>query len=238
MTTPERASLVAANIGLFYLYSKYMDSWLNWLFRPGSNKVIGFAKQVSLSMPFVAAYAVFGNITDISMFLDAHGFTAAFPAMIEQIKIIAPFALKTAVLAGLWHRFVNTNILGGWYNSQKSLGSIKEVKAFKTMEKTRRALGIPFSLVFFFSALPSATEVFNIGGGAIGSFNAGHLMMLAYTGATIAAFKIYKARTGKNLMDFVNEVKVKTPKILKTWNQQFKLQIDKLKHQFPKRNNP
>ena len=233
LTTPEKTALIGANIGLFYLYAKYKDSWLNWLFRPGSNKVIGFAKQVSLSIPFVVSYNLFGNVTDIAEFFSNSGLNQVFPALKDQIQMIIPFAAKTAILAGLWHRLVNTDILGGWYNSQKSLGSVAELKAFTTMEYSMRAFGVPFSLMFLYSALPGTQTLIDLGIGGAGTFNAGHITMLAYTAATVATFKAYKAATGKSLMDFFNALK--TPKLLKTWQENFKKFTQKIKASFKKR---
>ena len=222
LSTPEKASLIASNLALFYLYAKYKDSWLNWLFRPGSNKVIGFAKQVSLSIPFVISYNLFGNISDITQYLTSVGVTAdLLPALGAQVQAILPFAFKTAVLAGMWHRFVNTDIFGAWYNGQKSLGSIQELKAFKTMEKTMRVFGVPFSVMFLFSALPATQTILDLGIGGLGTFNSGHIQMLVYTAATVATFRIYKAMTGVSLMDKINATP-SLPKLLKIWKSQLK----------------
>ncbi len=91
----------------------------NWILRPGTSKKIIFLKQMLLSTPFVANFALSTNIDEISAFVNANGWGGFLDATPEAM---ASFAITQGPGIALQTMFYTTVVAKGyldWMNNVK-----------------------------------------------------------------------------------------------------------------------
>lgn len=98
-------------------YSIYTKALANWLSRSGN--VATFLKQIATSLPFVANYAVFGNLSKIVEFFQANGWEATAGAFPEALANFAATQGLSVLLQTIFYTVVVVKGVIGWQQTRE-----------------------------------------------------------------------------------------------------------------------
>ncbi len=102
-------------LGAYDVFKKTMG---NWLFRPGSSVAASYAKQLSLSLPFILNYNILSNTTKIATFYENNGLAGMAAAFPNEVLDFAATQSVTMFLQTLFYQVVVTNGFRKWENDQ------------------------------------------------------------------------------------------------------------------------
>lgn len=121
---------VGLHTALLVLYSVYKKFMINWLLRPGGNRIETFLKQISLSFPFVANYNVFGNFSKIVAFYQTNGWEATLGRFPAEMANFATTQGLTVFLQTFFYNMVITKGVRGWENRQQGVADSEDARSF------------------------------------------------------------------------------------------------------------
>lgn len=149
---------------------------LNWLLRPGANKVEGFTKQMALSVPFMVNFNILGNFTKIQNFVIDAGLNGTLQVMPQVLTEFASTQSLTIVLQTLFYQIFITNGIRALETLQKT---VNNELAARTITKYLAIPVLALDAVFFAMASSGTGDVlFNIGPMVV---NTGHAALAALT---------------------------------------------------------
>ncbi|MCB0392117.1 MAG: hypothetical protein KDD58_12560, partial [Bdellovibrionales bacterium] len=186
-TLPEDDAIITSTLHAVILsaYAVYTKFMINWLLRPGTNMVEGFLKQLSMSLPFILNYNIFGQFTPIVKYLESHTIEVTMLAFPNEVIEFASTQSVTMMLQTLFYYVVITRVIGSWANNQQGLQRSKDARVYRKIAEMP-VLAMDAIIIAIASGV-GAEQLISLGPIEL---NDGHAMLLTLTALSSSLYKI------------------------------------------------
>ncbi len=180
---PDASIVLGVHSATLFAYTVFSQTLLNWLLRPGTNRMELFLKQCLMSFPFILNYRVFGHFSELMGVVQAKGYSELIR---QSPSALADFVATdgfTILLQTVFYSSVITKGAGEWVN-----GQIVEINrnAARTMRPVVQAPILIVDALLLAYATTSQNVLFQIGPL---DFNDGHALLIGLTGIGWAAYR-------------------------------------------------
>jgi hypothetical protein len=180
---PDASIVLGVHSATLFAYTVFSQTLLNWLLRPGTNRMELFLKQCLMSFPFILNYRVFGHFSELMGVVQAKGYSELIR---QSPSALADFVATdgfTILLQTVFYSSVITKGAGEWVN-----GQIVEINrdAARTMRPVVQAPILIVDALLLAYATTSQNVLFHLGPL---DFNDGHALLIGLTGIGWAAYR-------------------------------------------------
>lgn len=185
LPTTDALLTVTFHTVLLCAYAVYTKFIMNWLLRPGSNTVEAFLKQLSITLPFVLNFNIFGQYTPLVEFLKTHSVQQTMAAFPKEAIEFASTQSVTMLLQTLFYYVVITKVIGDWANKQKGVTKNSEARVYRKISEMP-ILGID-AIVLAIASGAGANTLLSMGPLEVYD---GHAMLLMLTVLGAGVYKL------------------------------------------------
>jgi hypothetical protein len=183
LPSPDAQMVLGIHSATLFAYTVFSQTLLNWLLRPGTNRMELFLKQCALSLPFILNYRIFGHFSEIMAKINTQGYSYLLnqgPSAIADFIATDGF---TTVLQTVFYSVVITKGAGEWVNGQIIERNQSAARSVRPIVQAPILIVDALLLAY---ATTSQNILFHVGPLA---FNDGHAMLIGLTGLGWAAYR-------------------------------------------------